>query len=68
MAGDGHGVSLTLAGFRALSALPDSLKPDETLGARMAEAAKDTGKTAWSKTVGELVGTAIGAAGKAITS
>lgn len=60
-------VRLTLQGFQALSAIPSSLQPSETVGSKLAEFSKSSGKTAWSAVIATLVGTALGAAGKAIT-
>jgi hypothetical protein len=67
IAGQATQVVLTLQGFRTLSAVPSSLNAGETIGSKMVDLAKSTGKTAWSKAIGELVGTAIGAAGRAMS-
>jgi hypothetical protein len=66
--GDILNAGLTLQGFKALSAVPASLQSGETVGSKISEMAKDAGKTAWTKAIGDLVGTVIGAAGKAMTS
>lgn len=61
------GVTLTMMGFRALNAVPDNLRRQETIGDLLIEQLKDGAKETRGAVISGLVGAAMGAAAKAFS-
>jgi hypothetical protein len=57
---DFDGVRLTLSGFQALNAVPESLSTNEPIGEQLIDELKDTGREIRGSAIADLVGQVLG--------